>query len=490
MNYRLVSKVLGLLLLFLSMAMLLCFVFDLVSSRVLSGTSTAIKAFGISMLATIAGAGALLVAGVNAGREILRKEAIAIVGLGWLLCAVFGALPYIFCRPALSPTGAFFESMSGFTTTGATVIRNLDIYPASILLWRSLTQWLGGMGILVLFVAVLSYLGVGSKSLFRHESSAQAGAGFTRISQTANRLWQIYIGLSVLCFAGLRFLGMNSFDALTHTFTTLSTGGFSPHNESIAYFNNPWIEGWITLFMALSGISFMLYAWLLRGRWARWKAEEETKFYFLILVVAILAVGANLTTADSSMPLAEALRRSSFNVVSIMTTTGFCTADFDAWPTFSKTFLIILMFIGGCAGSTAGGMKVSRIILFLKIARQELTAAFRPTQVIPLSLNGNVASETLKPQTLFFIGVTGLVVAVGSFLVSLMEPSFDMVSSFSATVASLFNIGPGLEAVGPTGNYADLHPWTMAFLSLLMVLGRLELFAILVLFMPSLWKKY
>jgi len=408
-----------------------------------------------------------------------------------LLSALFGALPYLFGSPHLGFAEAFFESMSGFTTTGSTVITDLTLYPSSILLWRSLTQWLGGMGILVLFVAVLSYLGVGSKSLFRHESSGYSAGGFqSRIRETALTLWQIYVFLSILCIIGLRMLGMSTYDAITHGFTTLSTGGFSVRNESIAYYDNAWIDLWLTLFMALGGVSFMLYAWLLRGRLNRWKMEEETKAYLAIIFLAFAAIVANLIFSGTITSIGQASREVIFQVLSVMTTTGFATADYNQWPAFSKGTMILLMFIGGCAGSTAGGIKVSRVILLFKISRQELIGAFRPSQVLPLKLNGRIANESLKPQTLFFICLTGLIVAIGTVFITLFEPNLSILSSFSGAAATLFNIGPGLDALGPTCNFAGLNAPTLLLMSLLMVLGRLELFAILVLFMPSLWKKY
>ena len=239
--------------------------------------------------------GILLLLGRGSGKEILRKEAIAIVGLSWIVCAIFGALPYIFCEPRMRMADAFFESMSGFTATGATVINHLETFPNGILLWRCLTQWLGGMGILVLFVALLSYLGVGSKALFRHESSAKEGGGLqARIHDVALKLWQIYVGLSLVLFSGFVLLGMSVFDSICHTFTTISTGGFSPHGASIGYYNNPLIEIWTMIFMVLGGISFMLYAWLLRGKWDRWVKEEETKYFLGIIASVTLAIALHL----------------------------------------------------------------------------------------------------------------------------------------------------------------------------------------------------
>lgn len=491
MKYRLLCKVLGLLLLLLSAAMLFCLCVSFVELRLLEVEDRAPLSLSIATSITFAAGFCLFWIGRNEEPEILRKEAIAIVGLGWILCACFGALPYLFTYNRLDIAAAIFESMSGFTTTGSTVIRDLNLYPHSILLWRATTQWLGGMGILVLFVAVLSYLGVGSKSLFRHESSARPGEGFHgRIRSMAMQLWQIYVGLSVICAVGLFFLGMSVFDAITHAFTAISTGGFSSENASIGYYDSLGIELWLTLFMTLGGVSFVLQASLISGHWSRWKMEEETKLYLFLLGAATVAIALDLVWRNTTHSFGYALRASLFQVVSIMTTTGFVTADYDVWPPLSRMLLVVLMFIGGCAGSTAGGIKVSRLIVFLKLSREELIKAFRPNQVLTLRLNGISASDALRTQTLFFIALTGVVVALGTVTVSVLEPDADLVTCFSAVVAVLFNIGPGLAGVGPTQNFADFSPATHVIMAVLMALGRLELFAILVLFVPSLWKKY
>jgi len=490
MNYRLLSKLLGLLLLLLSGTMLLCLAVAFLHGDRHPGMD-AVDSLLLSVAIT-AGAGAVLrLLGRGSGNEILRKEAIAVVGLGWLVCAAFGALPYVFCEPNLSPIEAFFESMSGFTTTGATVISDLDACPRSILLWRSLTQWLGGLGILVLFVALLSSVGVGSKALFQHESSAKTGGGVqARIQDVAARLWQIYLGLSVICCLGLMVLGMSFYEAVCHTMTALSTGGFSTRNGSIAEFNSFGIEMWLSVFMTLGGISFMLYAWMLRRRWDRWRSEEEAKVYLWLLLLITLVIAADLVLVEKRHTSASSLRESVFQVVSIMTTTGYVTADYDRWPPLSRVLLLLLMMLGGCAGSTAGGIKVSRWILFCKIVKQQVVRAFRPNQVFSLRLNGNLMDEDYSLQTVFFIALAGVTVAGGTALVSLLQPNLGIESSLSSVLATLFNIGPGLGAVGPTQNFGHFNQPAMLFLSWLMLLGRLEFFAVLVLFVPALWRRY
>ncbi len=444
------------------------------------------KAFAIAL----AVGGYLVWFGRGTGREILRKEAIAIVGLGWLLCAAIGSLPYIFCTPAMNPAAAFFESASGFTTTGSTVIADLTAYSKSILLWRATTQWLGGMGILVLFVALLSSLGVGSKALFRHESSAQIGYGFhSRIRQTALGLWALYTALTAICVAGLAAMGMSFYDALLHSFAAISTGGFSPRNESIMYYANAGIDAWLCIFMFLGGANFLLMVRVLRRDIAGLRKEEEFRTYFGIILAATLVVAADLMIRQG-VPVFQSLQWSSFQVISIMTTTGFVSADFDLWPNLSQAVLVLLMFIGGCSGSTSGGIKVGRALTFVKTTGQQLINSFRPSQVIPVRINGNILEESQKTAALFFIALTGATVAAGTLAISLLEPHLSLVGCFTSVTATLFNIGPGLAEVGATKNFAFFSPAAHLILAFLMLLGRLEFFALLVLFLPSLWRRY
>ncbi len=489
MNHRLLLKVLGLLVLLVGGAMLLCelaLLFDERTRTLTSHDFTLLKSFGVT---TLLGA-VLLLGGRGAGDQILRKEAIAIVGLGWLISTMVGAIPFLFADPVFTPAEAFFESASGFTTTGATVIADLNLCSPQILLWRSTTQWLGGMGILVLFVALLSTLGVGSKSLLQHESSAQSGFGFhTRIRQIAMRLWQIYAALTIVCILGLMILGMTPFDSVIHAFTAISTGGFSSHNESVAYFDSASIDAWLCVFMALGGMSFPLLAWLFRGGFKNVRRDEELRLYLAFLIVATLVITTDLALRmDENIP--RGLQLASFQVVSIMTTTGFCTADFDQWPTLSKALLVTLMFVGGCSGSTSGGIKVSRVAIFFKTAGQQLRNSFRPNHHIPVRMNGETLAEEQISKAMFFISLTAFVVALTTLVITLLEPHLDLVSSFTAVVASLFNIGPGLGEVGASKNFAFLSPGSHVLLGMVMILGRLEFFGVLALFIPALWKRY
>lgn len=451
----------------------------------------AIQALGFSAAISI-GVGALqMLAGARSHNEIMRREGIAIVGLSWIQVGLLGGLPYIFSDPGLGPVAAFFESVSGFTTTGSSVMTDIEAYPRAILMWRSVTQWLGGIGILVVFVAVLSFLGAGTKSLVSQESSLNlSDSGTSRIKDLAWALLKVYVFLTSVCGVGLWFLGMSPFDAICHSMTTMATGGFSPKNASIAYYESVWIEMWLGIFMFLASLGFTLYLFVARGRWKRLRAEEEAKYYALLLFIAWLLVAWNVSHSDLGLTWSESLRIAFFNVVSISSTTGYGSGDYDQWPLFSQMLLAMLMFIGGCAGSTAGGVKMNRVILFKRIALRELVQSFRPRQVFRIKLNGVAPDERVFVTTSFFIALCFAICGAAMLLVSLFEPQLDSLSVLGCVFGTVFNIGPGFAAVGPTDNYSHLGSDTLALLSFLMILGRLEFFAMLVLFVPSLWKRY
>ena len=490
MNYRLLAKILGALLSLMGLTMAACAGYAWLEPHT-DGHDAAVVALGMSTVIVLTLGMALYLFGRKSPNEILRREAIATVGLSWFFSGLAGSLPYILCPPHLPAVGAFFESMSGFTTTGSTVMTDIEAWPSALLLWRSLTQWLGGIGIVVIFVAVLSFLGVGSRTLMRHESSLNiSDSSAARVSEIAWTLLKVYIGLTIVCAFGLWAFGMSLFDAANHAMTTISTGGFSTRNASIGHFDSFVIEGWLAVFMFLGSVSFMLYVFIAQRKWNRIQSEEEARYYILLLGFAVAAIGINLWLANVSAGGAQGLRRSFFTVLSISTTTGFGTEDYDQWPVFSKLLLLTLMVIGGCAGSTAGGVKMNRIILFAKISRQELVKSFRPNQVFRLKLNGTTPDESVRLQTAMFMAIALSTIGLAAFAVSLLEPSLDLTSTFGAVLATLFNIGPGLESVGPTDNFSFCQPATLLLLSLLMALGRLEFFVVLVLFLPSLWKRY
>ncbi len=435
-------------------------------------------------------------------KHVLRKEAILIVGLGWIICGIVGAFPYWLCSVAepLNFAQSLFESFSGFTTTGSTVIIDLNLWPKEILLWRSLTQWLGGVGILVLFVAVLSSLGVGSKSLFQHESSFEITQSSTaRIKDVAWLLLKIYLLLTVTCIAGLLAMGLTTFDAVCHAFTTVSTGGFSPHNQSIGYYSNwgnAWaIQLWITLFMLLCSFNFLIYTLLIKRKWRQFFFQEESFSLFVLLMsaTAVITIGVyQMDQGQIGVEFFDTLRRCLFMVVSIASTTGFGLENYETWPTYAIIILLALMFIGGCSGATAGGIKLGRVLTALKACHFEITKTFRPNYIDRVNLNSrNLDAETVS-HTLGFVMLFVFITFISVFIVAFLEISngIDILTAFGAVVATLPNIGPGLGDVGPTGNFSHLNESTLIFLSLLMVLGRLELYAILALIVPAMWKKF
>lgn len=500
MNFRILARFLGALLLLESLAMAGCGLFAWWDS--VSRYDDPTPLFVSALVTSVVGA-VLMLGGIVKIDRIPRREGIVVVGLGWVLCGIFGSLPYIFGEPSLSYSDALFESVSGFTTTGSTVMSgdpatgaDIESWPRGILMWRSVTQWMGGMGILVLFVAILSYLGMGSKSLFRNESSFQTGEATTaRIRDTAMTLWYVYVCITAVCAIGLKLMGLTTYNAISHAFTVVSTGGFSPHNESIAYYSawgNGWlIELWLSVFMVICSVSFLFWVVLLRKRWKRLKDDEEGLFFIFLCMGAAVVIASGVASSQA-MDVWTALRQSWFTVTSIASTTGFGTVDYTAWPGFALILLAGLMLLGGCSGSTAGGLKVSRLLVFFKTARFEIVKAFRPNQVFRMHVNGNALGANERAQTVFFIALYAFIALISCFFVALVEAAnhMDMVTAFGCVVATLANIGPGFGEVGPSGNFGHLLPVTKVFLSLLMILGRLELYAILVLFMPSVWKKY
>ncbi len=467
--------------------------------------------------------GTLFWIGRNARDDsMLHKEALAIVGLGWLLAGILGALPFLFSGTQTTTRGpgdsgnlirvvgvsdALFESISGFTTTGASVLTHLETdddpttprVPRCILFWRSFTHWLGGMGIIVLFVAILRRLGGAGKALLRGEVPGPMSETVRpRVQQAAMVMWAIYVAISVLLTILLTIEGMSIFDALCHTFGTMATGGFSTHNESIGYFASGWIDWTIILFMILAGTNFSLYHLALSRRqlWRTFSRDTEFRVYLGLLASATLVLSASVYFNTQDASLYDSVRTATFQVTSIMTTTGFATADFDQWSDSARGLMLVLMFVGGCAGSTGGGLKVIRFILFAKIVRLEIEQAFRPNVVRPLRLSGVAIDKAQRHQVVVYFCLVLLIFLASWMLLLVIQPgtpwqdhqSDRLIDTASAVAATLNNIGPGLGVFGPTNNYAFLTSPSKILLSILMLLGRLELFAILVLFVPSFWR--
>jgi len=493
MNFRVIAKILSFIALIMALSMGACAVFALVVANDPDARPvehSAVGALGISTLISFVVFLALFLSGLGSRNEVLRREAIVIVGLSWFQAAILGLFPYVLCDPGLDIIPAYFESASGITTTGSSVMNDIESFPLAVLLWRSVSQFLGGIGILVVFVSILSFIGAGSRSLMTQESSLNlTDSGAARVKDAASLLLKVYLILTVACGLGMYALGMPAFEAVCHAMTAVATGGFSPKNASLGHYDSVPIELWTASFMFLGSISFLLYVFLLRRNWDRIRAEEEARYYVVLLLCAIVAIALDLVLVEKK-PFWYSLEKTFFNVVSLSSTTGFAAGDYDEWPLFSRMLLMAIMTVGGCAGSTAGGIKMNRIILFKRIAVRELSRSFRPHQVMRIKLNGLRPDEHVFVTTSFFIALAFAIGGMASVLVALMQPELDFTSTVGCVFATLFNIGPGFAEVGPTDNFGFLKPGTLLLLSFLMVLGRLEFFAVLVLLVPALWRKY
>jgi len=444
-----------------------------------------VQALMISMIITIVVGGGLYYS-IPAKGGIGYREGFSMVTFGWLSATLFGALPFWLTGTIPVFADAFFESMSGFTTTGASILTDIEALPRSILFWRSLTHWLGGMGIMVLFVAILSQLGAGGMQVFRAEAPGPITEKIKpRISETAKVLWLTYVILTGIQTLLLKAAGMGWFDALTHTFGTMATGGFSTKNLSIGYFQSPAIHWIIILFMFAAGANFSLYFSAIRNKSLKtfWR-NEEFRLYAAIVISTSLIIW---TVLLPEYPAATALNLAFFQSVSIITTTGFATADYDLWPGLAKGLLFLLMFAGGSAGSTGGGMKISRHLVLLKHTTLQLQKFFHPRAVFSLKIGGKGFPEDIITSIFqffflyIFMAITGTVVMTGFGL--------DITTAFSSVLVTLGNIGPGFGGVGPAQNYSFLPAAAKYFLSFLMLAGRLEIYTVLVLLLPSFWRK-
>jgi len=447
---------------------------------------TVINAFLLSMVITSL-SGLLLWKYFSSKDPIGHKEGFAIATLGWIFAAGFGALPFLFAGTFPSFIDAYFESMSGFTTTGATVLVPIEGNPYAILFWRDFIQWLGGMGIIVLVVAILPALGAGGMQLFKSEvPGPEPDRLKPRIKETAKLLWAVYILFSVLQVACLYFTGMTLFDALTHMFGTMPTGGFTPRNLSVGAYDNPIFENIIILFMFIAGANFTLHYKALHGNPKSLFKDREFLFYGGIILFSILAIATELRFYIYNS-IFTALRYASFQVVSIATTTGFVTADYDTWPAFSKSVLLILMFVGGCAGSTGGAIKNIRILLLLKQAYREFRKLIHPQAVSPIRLGDKVVSEDVMRNITGFFFLYMCIFVISSFIMTIL--GLDIISAMASVAATLGNVGPGLGLVGPVQTYAVIPPLGKIVLTLCMLLGRLEIYTVLILVVPEFWKK-
>ena len=489
MRFNLIAGVLGAFLTFLGLIMLTPAVFSLAF-----GETETLPGILLAAAATM-GTGLLLWASFRVGKkEITTREGLIIVAGAWILACLFGALPYLFCGVFPRFTDCYFECTSGFTTTGATVLTKIEGLPRSLLFWRALTHWLGGMGIIVLSVAILPLIGVGGMSLFRAEVPGPVADKIKpRIAETARTLWIIYIILSLVEWILLMVGGMDLHEALCHTFATMATGGFSTRNLSIESFHSPFLEWVITVFMFTAGVNFALHFAVLRSGFKGYWRNTEFRVYLVVVLVSVLLATVVLRL-EVYGTLGESVRYGAFQVNTILSTTGFTTADYEVWPSGLQMLLLILMFVGGCTGSTGGGIKVMRIWLMAKHAYNELYLLVHPRAVRPLTYGTSTVSPQVMRSIWSFFFIFMVVFFAGSLVLTLLElhPDYermDPLSAMSAVVACLGNVGPALGSVGPHDNYAHVPLLGKWVLILCMLLGRLEIYTIIILFVPEFWRK-
>lgn len=480
-SIRPISNVLGVLLIILGMCMLICVPFSWIfddkdlNALALSG--------GLSILF-----GAILwIYKYNSSANVNKREGYLIVVLSWIFMSVFGALPYYFsgvCEGGW--IDAIFESMSGLTTTGASIFDDIEALPHGILLWRSMSQWIGGMGIIVLTIALFPLLGIGGIELFIAESPGPTSTKIhPRIKETAKSLWLLYCGFTILLGVILYCLGMNGFDAINHALTTMATGGFSTKNASIAHFDSAAIEYTISVFMLIAGTNYAVIYLMLKKKFRlAWKNDEFKFYILLIMVFTVLLWLAIYHTSD--LGVENSFRSGLFQLISILTTTGFVTEDYTSWHPSLTMFFFLLLFTGGCAGSTAGGVKMIRHYILLRNSIYEFKRLLHPRAIIRVKFNQHTVSGTVMTHILVFILIYLACFIFGSMIVTLLGMDFE--SSLGAIATSLGNVGPAIGSVGPMNNFALVPDPAKLFLAFMMVIGRLELFTVLIIFTPFFWR--
>lgn len=425
--------------------------------------------------------------GQSGKKQISQREGMAIVAFGWTGVALFGSFPFLFDGVFPGFTDAFFESVSGFTTTGASVLTDIESVPKSILFWRSIIQWLGGMGIIVFSLAILPFLGVGGMQLFKAEVPSPVPDKLVpRLSDTAKILWKVYLLISVVQVGALMLGGMNLFDAICHAATTMPTGGFSTKNSSMAHFDSAYLDFVVVLFMLLAGINFSLHYQFLKGETLIFWRDKECRVFLLIVLIFTLVITFDLfgKTYDSIL---DAFRYAGFQVVSIVTTTGYATADYEKWPAMSQLIIFFCMFFGASAGSTGGGMKIIRIMISFKYCYRELFSMIHPHSVSQVKIANNVISEDVMKSIMGFLGLYIFLFVICSIILAGL--GVDFLTAISAVASSLGNIGPGFGIVGPVENYAGIPTAGKWLLSWCMLLGRLEIYTFIILLVPEFWKK-
>lgn len=483
MNSRLVSKALSLLTAIISLSMAWPLLW-----AIRDGTSD-VAPFVISMILGLTLSGLLLFAGRREQfRDMGIREAFTVVSLAWILASAVGALPYYLHGGIPDYTDAFFEAMSGFTTTGGSILTDIEALPRGLLFWRGLTHWIGGMGIIVLSLAILPFIGVGGIHLYKAEVPGFVVEKLTpRLHETALRLWGIYLFLTAAETVLLLFGGMSLFDALTHSFSTMATGGFSPLNKSVSFYDSAYIDWVITFFMFISGVNFVLHYRFLLGEFDAYRVDEECTFYTGVVLFSIVTTAVLLVREGFYASLGESLRYSAFQVVSVITSTGFFTADYEQWPAYTSFLLFLLMFVGGSTGSTAGGLKCLRVLTLARIAKREMALSLHPQGIFQIQVRRKTAREGTLSSVATFFFLYMVVFVAGALVMAAL--GLDFVTAVSSSAAAIGNTGPGFGAIGPTDSFASIPAAGKWVLSLLMLMGRLELYAVLLILRPSLWRK-
>ncbi|MGL4853480.1 MAG: TrkH family potassium uptake protein [Phocaeicola sp.] len=482
-NTKMICRVLGYLFCIESAFLILCALMAIYFNE------SDVPAFLTSIAATTLAGSLLIFLGKNAERRISRRDGYIVVSLSWVLFSLFGMLPFYLSGYIPSITDAFFETMSGFTTTGASILDNIEELPHGLLFWRSMTQWIGGLGIIFFTIAVLPIFGMGGVQLFAAEATGLThDKVHPRIGVTAKWIWCIYLGLTLAEVILLLLGGMSLFDSVCHSLTTTATGGYSTKQSSIAAFNSSYIEYVVTLFMFLSGINFtLLYLFFIQGKFGRLLKNVEFLWYGSIVLTLSVVTGVTLAYT-TSMGWEESFRKALFQVVSLQTTTGFSTADYMQWTPFLWTLMAAIMYLGACAGSTSGGVKCIRIIIMARAVKNEFKRIIHPNAVLPIRINKQVISPTIKSTVLAFVFVYIVIVFVGWLSLTALGMGFD--EAYSVVISSLGNVGPGLGECGPSNSWSAIPDAAKWIAALLMLIGRLEMFTILLLFAPSFWKRH
>ncbi|WP_195263433.1 MULTISPECIES: TrkH family potassium uptake protein [unclassified Clostridium] len=480
MNYKIILKVIGNVLLYESILLLIPFGISLAFG---DGDSFAFLITMILMMPI-----ALLLRRIEIKEKgMYAKEGFLTVGLAWIVIAAFGALPFVISGAIPSFVDAFFETVSGFTTTGASILTEIQSLPRGILFWRSFTHWIGGMGFLIFILALVPSLGSNTIYLLRAESPGpNPGKIVPKIRETAKILYIIYLILTVIQTILLMAAGLSPYDSVIHALGTAGTGGFSNMNSSVAAFNNPAVEWIITVFMILFGINFALYFQIIKGNVKNFFKSEELKYYLLMILISIIFITINILDFNNGN-LIESIRQSSFQVASIVTTTGYATVDFNLWPTLSKIIIMILMLTGAMAGSTGGGVKTIRIVIILKAIRRGIDKILHPKRIQSVKVDGKLVDEETISGVFLFIGAHIVISLIAMFIVAF--DGFDLVTTSTSVLTTISNVGPGFEMVGPIGNFSAFSPLSKITLSFCMLAGRLEIYPMLIMFSKSIWKK-